>query len=115
MNLPQTLSELEKSGFQARTVKAELQQNLIEKIKNEKVLFPGIIGYDDTVIPTWRRHSVWHRESFPGTKAIAGRSFLSPTGHPQHTESADPFYCLQGTIAFGYGSLKRAPMALTCP
>ena len=51
MKLPQTLSELKESGYQSKTVKAELRANLIEKMKKEERLFPGIIGYDDTVIP----------------------------------------------------------------
>jgi len=51
VELPQTLSELEKSGYWPKMVKAELRANLIEKMKKEEQLFPGIIGYDDTVIP----------------------------------------------------------------
>jgi magnesium chelatase subunit I len=51
VQLPQTLSELEKSGYQPKTVKSELRANLIEKMKKGEQLFPGIIGYDDTVIP----------------------------------------------------------------
>jgi len=51
MKLPQTLNELKESGYQPKTVKAELRANLIEKIKKGEHLFPGIIGYDNTVIP----------------------------------------------------------------
>ncbi len=51
MKFPQTLAELEQSGYQPRSVKAELQANLIEKIRKGRELFPGIIGYDNTVIP----------------------------------------------------------------
>ena len=51
MKLPQTLSELEESGYQPKTVKSELRANLIEKMEKGEQLFPGIIGYDDTVIP----------------------------------------------------------------
>jgi len=51
MKLPQTLNELKESGYQPKTVKAELKANLIEKIRKGEHLFPGIIGYDDTVIP----------------------------------------------------------------
>src|SRR4030065_2463579 len=46
-----TLKELKKSGYQAISVKEELRKNLIEKLKKNQPLFPGIIGYDKTVIP----------------------------------------------------------------
>ena len=48
---PATLAELRASGWQTRTVKAELQENLVEALKAGHELFPGILGYDDTVIP----------------------------------------------------------------
>jgi len=51
VKLPHTLSELEESGYQPKTVKSELRANLIEKMEKGEQLFPGIIGYDDTVIP----------------------------------------------------------------
>ncbi len=51
MQQPQTLAELEASGWRERTVKAELQENLITKIKAGEPLFPGIVGYEETVIP----------------------------------------------------------------
>src|SRR5579862_9968812 len=51
MTLAKTLGELRESGYQTRSVKAEMRNNLIEKIRNRENLFPGIIGYDDTVIP----------------------------------------------------------------
>jgi magnesium chelatase subunit I len=56
MNLPRTLGELRKSGFsekrlRARKVKDELRDNLIAKLRSGETIFPGIIGYDDTVVP----------------------------------------------------------------
>ena len=48
---PATLAELRASGWQTRTVKAELQENLVQALKAGHELFPGILGYDDTVIP----------------------------------------------------------------
>ena len=47
MKLPHTLSELEESGYQPKTVKSELRANLIEKMEKGEQLFPGIIGYDE--------------------------------------------------------------------
>ena len=55
--LPQTLGELRSSAdfpesrLRARTVKDELRQNLILRLKTRQPLFPGIVGYEDTVIP----------------------------------------------------------------
>ena len=46
-----TLGELKKSGWKSKTVKEEIRQNLINKMKKGEDLFPGIIGYENTVIP----------------------------------------------------------------
>ena len=46
-----TLGALKQSGYQVLTVKQELRKNLIRKIKKGQELFPGIIGYGQTVIP----------------------------------------------------------------
>lgn len=54
--LPTTLGALRRSEFcekrlAGRTVKDELRSNLIAKLKSGERLFPGIIGYEDTVVP----------------------------------------------------------------
>lgn len=46
-----TLGELRASGYQPTTVKVEMRNNLIRKLKTGERLFPGIRGYDDTVLP----------------------------------------------------------------
>lgn len=46
-----TLGELKSSGYKSRSIKEEIRENLIAKIKNREITFPGIVGYDDTVIP----------------------------------------------------------------
>ena len=46
-----TLGELKASGYRSRPVKEELRENLIRKLRDGTALFPGIIGYEDTVIP----------------------------------------------------------------
>jgi magnesium chelatase subunit I len=51
MNLPRTLGELKQSGYQSISVKAELRKNLIQKMLDREPLFPGIFGFEDTVIP----------------------------------------------------------------
>jgi magnesium chelatase subunit I len=51
MEYPRTLRELSASGRQSRSVKDELRHNLIRKLRAGEKLFPGIVGYDDSVIP----------------------------------------------------------------
>ncbi|MFU8812131.1 MAG: magnesium chelatase [Balneolaceae bacterium] len=46
-----TLGELKKSGWKSQSVKDELRTNLIRKLKSGEDIFPGILGYDKTVIP----------------------------------------------------------------
>ena len=48
---PATLGQLKSAGYQPSTVKDELRRNLIRKLKAGEELFPGIIGYRETVIP----------------------------------------------------------------
>ena len=45
------LGELLENGYSDRSVKDEMRDNLIRKLKKNEDLFPGIIGFDDTVIP----------------------------------------------------------------
>ncbi len=47
-----TLGALRDSGYTVRSVKDELRTNLITKMKTGERLFPGIIGYEETVIPS---------------------------------------------------------------
>ncbi|MCZ6641065.1 MAG: sigma 54-interacting transcriptional regulator [Gammaproteobacteria bacterium] len=49
--LPQTFGELKSSGYQVLPVKAELRRNLIDKLRTKEPLFPGVMGYDLSVIP----------------------------------------------------------------
>ncbi|MGQ9762219.1 MAG: magnesium chelatase [Thermogutta sp.] len=48
---PATLKELRESGWRSKTVKEELRDNFVQALQSGEELFPGIIGYDDTVIP----------------------------------------------------------------
>src|SRR6187551_1718109 len=50
-----TLGELKKSGYQPRSIKEELRQNLILKLKRKENTFPGILGYEDSVVPDLER------------------------------------------------------------
>ena len=46
-----TLGELKESNYKVVPVREELRNNLINKIKAEEEVFPGIIGFENTVIP----------------------------------------------------------------
>lgn len=50
-----TLGELKKTNYISRSIKEELRQNLIQKLKNGEKSFPGIIGFEDSVIPDVER------------------------------------------------------------
>ena len=51
MDYPRTLRELRAARYRTLPVKDELRRNLIKKLQEGDRLFPGIVGYDDTVIP----------------------------------------------------------------
>src|SRR5216117_719913 len=51
MEQARTLGELKESGYRSVSVKDELRANLICKLKRRERLFPGIVGYDETVVP----------------------------------------------------------------
>src|ERR1700754_4907131 len=50
-----TFGQLKKSGYKNRSVKEEIRENLIRKLKNKETTFPGILGYEDSVIPDTER------------------------------------------------------------
>ena len=50
-----TLGELKASGYKPKSIREEVRQNLLAKLKAHKTTFPGIIGYEDTVIPDVER------------------------------------------------------------
>src|SRR6187549_2108821 len=50
-----TLGELRKSGYVSRSIKTELRENLIAKLRNKENVFSGIWGYEETVIPDIER------------------------------------------------------------
>ncbi len=50
-----TLGELKASGYQPKSIKEELRDNLIEKLKNKETVFEGVLGFDDTVLPDIER------------------------------------------------------------
>jgi len=50
-----TLKDLKANGYKARSIKQELRENLIHKLKNKEKVFEGIWGYEDTVVPDVER------------------------------------------------------------
>ena len=50
-NRPTTLAELQESEWQSKSVKQELYDNFIKKLAAGEELFPGILGFENTVIP----------------------------------------------------------------
>jgi magnesium chelatase subunit I len=52
MSLPQTLGELKRvSGGRPVPVRDEMRRNLLRKLRSGETLFPGVLGYDDSVVP----------------------------------------------------------------
>ncbi|MBM0235138.1 magnesium chelatase [Micromonospora sp. STR1_7] len=54
-DLPGTLGALRAAGHQYRTVKQELRDNLLARMRSGEARFPGIVGYDDSVLPEVER------------------------------------------------------------
>ena len=50
-SLPKTLGALRETEYRSRSVKQEMRENLIARLRSNGPLLPGIIGYDDTVVP----------------------------------------------------------------
>src|SRR5690349_9175350 len=53
--LPATLGALRASGHQHRTVKQEIRANLLARMRAGETRFPGVVGFDDTVLPDLER------------------------------------------------------------
>ncbi|CAN5861790.1 ATP-binding protein [soil metagenome] len=49
---PSTLGALRESGYRSRSVKTEVRENLIARLREGEAIFPGIVGYEDTVLPS---------------------------------------------------------------
>jgi magnesium chelatase subunit I len=55
MSLAKNLGELKASGYKPRSIKEELRENLIKKLKAKETVFKGILGFEHTVIPDIER------------------------------------------------------------
>jgi len=54
-NLPRTVGELRAAGYQPRSVKAEIRENLLAALRSGQPVWPGIVGFEDTVLPRLER------------------------------------------------------------
>ena len=52
---PATLGQLRDTGYATRTVKEEIRANLLDRLRAGEPAFPGIVGFDDTVLPELER------------------------------------------------------------
>ena len=50
-SLPTNLADLRESGWRSKTVKQEMHDNFLAALMAGEELYPGIVGYDETVIP----------------------------------------------------------------
>lgn len=55
MTHPKTLGELKRSGYKPKSIKDELRENLIARLRKKETVFAGIWGYEETVIPDLER------------------------------------------------------------
>src|SRR6478672_5256873 len=46
-----TLGALRQQGYTSRSVKQEIRDNLLTALRSGETAFPGIVGFDDTVVP----------------------------------------------------------------
>ncbi len=51
MSQPTTLGALRDTGYRSRSVKTEIRENLLARLRSGETAFPGIVGFDDTVLP----------------------------------------------------------------
>ena len=87
---PKTLGELKAAGYKVLSVKEEMRANLIRKMKAGEELFPGIVGYEDTVDPSGReRDSVGPGHHLPGRARAGQDAHGSRIGQPARRGSAD--------------------------
>jgi magnesium chelatase subunit I len=58
-----TIGDLRRAGYSSRSVKDEMRESLLRKLATREPLFPGIVGYDQTVVPALL-NAILARQSF---------------------------------------------------
>ena len=51
MSQPTSLGALRDTGYRSRSVKTEIRENLLARLRSGQTAFPGIVGFDETVLP----------------------------------------------------------------
>ena len=72
MARPMTLGALRPAEYPDETVKQEMRRNLIRMLRDKEPLFPGIIGYDKTVVPQLVNAILSHHEPDNHLHLLAG-------------------------------------------
>ncbi len=96
--LPATLHDLRSSGWQSKTVKQEIYDNFLRQLSAGEVLYPGILGYDETVIPEINLALLSsHDMLFLGEKG-QGKSRLMRMLASQFLDEAIPYLNIPGVV-----------------
>ena len=101
--LPQTLAELKKSKefgegrIKRRSVKEELRENLIARLRKGEAIFPGIVGFEDTVISSDRERRALQTEFH----------LARPAGDRPRAESSAPLAEILDETAALYRRLRN--------
>ena len=84
---PRTLRDLKESGYRSTPVKSEMRRNLLVRLRRKEEIFPGILGYDETVVPQIQNAILsMHDMLFLGLRG-QGKGFVQPgrgTGVTEH-------------------------------
>jgi magnesium chelatase subunit I len=81
-----TIGELKRAGYTPKTVKQELRDNLIARLRSGQPIFPGIIGYEETVLPQIEN------------AILSGQDIVFLGERPSAAEYA-AFVCVLGSLA----------------
>ena len=90
---PATLGQLRDTGYTTRTVKQEIRENLLDRLRSGETAFPGIVGFDDTVLPELETRAARRPRPRAARRARPGqdpadahpRSSCSTSGAPSST------------------------------
>ena len=87
---PATLGQLRESGWESVPVKEELRRNAAAKIRAGETLFPGILGFDDTVLPQLENALLaGHDVIFLGERGQAKTRMIRSLDRPARRVAAD--------------------------
>ena len=106
-----TIGALKKSGYVSRSVKEEIRDNLVKKLRAHENSFTGIIGYEETVIPDVERALLSkHNILFLGLRGQAKTRMAR-----QMTELLDDYLPIIKICLLGFFLLLRMSMASSRP